>query len=180
MAAPQTHAVMDLLLVGILALLAALGVFHKITLWEYLSVIFWGFLIDFDHLLSWSWVKDLPNRIFKRGGGAPKAGLKAFPSWLHLWPGFILVWLWGIVVVRFFEPTFRLWLPFVFWSIHVVIDYYQRSEGVAPHLHFFYPFNKKLYYREKGYPIKRPVEFILDSFILALVCLVLVGFIIAK
>jgi len=182
MAAPQTHGVIDLTIFGIFILLSALGLAGKITFWEYLSGICWGVIIDFDHFLSkkgLKYLKDIPARVFKRGGGPPAEDVGNFPSLLHLWPGFILVWVWGILF-HLINPPFRIWFPFVFWLAHNVVEYYQRSDGKYPHYHILYPFIKKLYYREKGYPIKPPAEFILDSTILLVICLVLLGLQILK
>jgi len=175
MAAPQTHGTVTVI---IFMGLSALGLIGKITIWEYLSVIFWGFLIDLDHLISWKYVKDLPDRIFKRGGGAPQEGAD-FVSWLHIWPGLLLVWAWGFVFNNLF-PGFKIWLPFPFWLIHIIIDYFQRSDGKFPHYHFLYPLIKRKYFRKKGYPIKVPAEFIIGGFILLIICFAVLGFLVAR
>lgn len=174
MAAPQTHGLIDLVVFGIFILLSALGLAGKISLAEYLSGIFWGMMIDLDHLLYWKYVKDIPARIFKRGGGGPADDIKPFPSWLHLWPGLILVLAWGFFF-HSINSSFRVWFPFVFWLIHRTIDRFQRSDGKYPHYPLLYPIIKKLFYRKRGYSIKSPAEFILDSTILLFTCFILLG-----
>lgn len=180
---PQSHGVVSLAIFGILILLSALGLMGKISRAEYLSGIFWIIFVDIDHFIfkkGWKYFKDIPDRIFKRGGGGPADEVGHFPSWFHLWPGFILVWLWGFFFFLFIDSSFRFWFPFIFWLIHRTIDRFQKSDGRYPHYSFFYPLIKKLYYRKNGYPVKPPSEFIIDSTILLFVVLVLLGLLILK
>jgi len=183
MAASQTHGLIDLGIFGIFILLSALGLTGKITFWEYVSGIFWGVLIDFDHFISkkgLKYLKDIPDRIFKRGGGGPSEDIGNFPCLFHLLPGFIIVWLWGLAFHHFSHSPFRFWFPFVFWAVHTIIDYLQRSDGKYPHYHILYPFVKKLIYQKKGYPIKSPAEFIVVSTVFLVVVYVLFGLLILR
>ena len=150
----------------------------KITFWEYFSVFLWGVAIDFDHFLSWSYVKDLPARI-KRGGGMPARDVKIPISWLHLWPGFVLVWLWGFAF-HYFVSSFRLYIPFVFWLLHVVTDYFQKNLDYNPHRSPLYPFHKKTWVPKFGYPIKSPSEFILGDHIWMVISFILLGILILR
>ncbi len=179
MASPQTHGAISLAIFGIFILLSALGLANKITFWEYVSAIIWGIFIDFDHFLNWKYVKDLLKRI-KRGGGMPGEQIEQFVSWLHVFPGLVLVWVWGIAF-HWFVPSFRIWFPFLFWAIHMTVDFLQKDPtGKFPHFSLLYPFDKKKYMPKHGYPVKPPWEFILDSFVLLLVALVLLGLLILK
>jgi len=174
MAAPQTHGLVSFAILAVFLLLAALGLTTGITFWEFVSTIIWGVLFDFcDHFTSWSYLKDIPARI-KRGGGMPAKDVKIPISWMHLWPGFCLVWVWGFGF-NFFDSSFRCYLPFIFWATHVVIDRFQKNLDYDPHRSFWYPIIKKTYIPKQGYPIKPPAEFIISSGIWMIISFLLLG-----
>jgi len=168
MASPQTHGIITLLL------LVIINFFHKITGWEFISGIVFGVGIDFmDHFWNKKWSKDLIRRI-KQGGGAPLESVGSTISWLHLWPGFLFVWGWGIIFT-YILPQFCFYLPFVFWYSHWQIDRFQKQEEYDLHYHFLWPFVKKRFNYKWGYPIKPPIEFILNSALWTIIGFVLLG-----
>lgn len=146
MATPQAH--------GILTILALIifRFFDKITYWEYVSALIWGMGIDVDHFFVWSWSywKNVCRRVCN---GEPENDSRHPASWLHLWPGVILVLFYSWLSARWQSP-FRFYLPFVFWFVHVGFDFLQKSEHPYP----WYPLTKKFWQPKWGYPNKSPKE----------------------
>ena len=171
MAAPQTHGLITVILLGII------GWVSKISNWEFFSAILFGVGIDFfDHIWSKSYVKDILRRI--REGGAPADDVKIPISWLHLWPGFVLAWGWG-TVFYFLDFDFAIYFPFLFWLAHVSVDKFQK-DSKFPHRSFFYPLNRKKIIPKIGYPVKPVIEFVIGSLIWMAICFVLLGLLILK
>jgi len=175
--APQTHGLITLMIVGIFVLASALGLTKQVSLLEYVSILIWGVGIDIDHFLNANgkaYFKDVLRRS-KKGGGKISGDIKSLICIFHIWPGLVMVWMWGFGM-RYFFRDFRPWIPFVFWAIHVIIDRFQNTpEFTFGHINFFYPFLKKEKRVEKGYPMKPPWEFILDATLAILALFVLVG-----
>lgn len=178
MAAPQTHGLASISIIFVFILLAVLGLAAKITFWEFISALFFGVGIDFLDHFSLSYLKDIPARV-KRGRGMPAKDVKILVPWLHLWPGLILVGIWTILF-RILTPSFRIYLPFIFWVIHIVVDRFQKNLNYDPHRSFWYPFSKKTYIPKHGYPIKPASEFIIDSALWMAIAFVLLGLLILK
>ncbi|MBD3282303.1 MAG: hypothetical protein GF387_01720 [Candidatus Portnoybacteria bacterium] len=172
MAAPQTHGLISIFILFLFIFLASLGLVGEIGIWEFFSVLVWGVLIDFDHLIYPAYVRDLFRRVLE--GGSPKKGLDNFVPWFHTWVGFLLSWIWGFGFHWFVNSDFLIFLPPLVWYIHFLVDIFQKTEE-APRYSFFYPFIKKRYYRNNGYPIKPAGEFIIGSFIWMIVAFVLLG-----
>lgn len=164
MATPQAHGVLTILALIIFRF------FGKITYWEYVFALIWGMGIDIDHFFVWSWDywKNVCRRICN---GQPETNDKHPASWLHLWPGMILVLFFGWFLARW---RFGRWyLPFVFWLSHAGFDFLQKSE----HAYFWYPLiTKKLWEPKWGYPNKSPKESVLCCLILIVVSFVLFAF----
>ena len=163
MAAPQTHFVITWVIFKIFTW--GLGV--AFNAWEIVAIFFWGFLIDFDHFLNPSFVKDLfkvriPN-LLRGKGGEPSAGVKQVPAWMHLWPGFLLSL--GCSVVFYILRWSWFFVPFAFYFIHYWgIDRWQISLPQMPdYLSFLYPFKKKGYRRKIGYPVKARAEILVAT-----------------
>ena len=174
MASPQTHGIITLFIWGILSVF---GLVIKVTPWEFVSILFFGIGIDLDHLVSWSYLRDVPSRI-KRGGGMPAKEAMISTCWLHLWPGLVLACLW-VIISCCFDSSFRVYLPFVFWLVHLAVDYFEKNPS-NPHLSFWYPFSQKKTFTKNGYPVKSPAEFIINSAIWMLIALVFLGIMIFK
>lgn len=177
MASPMTHGLIGMGALGGLLVLVVLSLFSRPNIWEYVSVFIWTVGFDFvDPFFSKSYLKDLWNRIFERGGGPPAEHVKLMVPWFHVLPGLVSVWIYSIglyiVVIFVFNSSFRIWLPFVFWALHVLVDHFQRdTKQYSP----FYPLHKKTWRTKKGYPIKPPAEFIFNSFIWMMISFVLLG-----
>ena len=152
MAAPQTHAWITLGLVWL----------TKLTGWDFWSAMFFGVFIDaFDHFFSWEYTKDLfARRLFSGDETSdPKAGIKMPGCWLHKWP-IIFV----LIVAPIVTPV-AWYIPVLFYGIHRGLDLFQQY----PELSFWYPFRKGERLPPGGglYPVKKKIEFILASTILA-------------
>ena len=176
MASPQTHGLISVSLLSVFLVLAAAGLM-KLTLWEFTNALLWGVFIDLDHMVSKRYIRDLIPRILKRGGGMPAKNIELI-SWLHLWPGLILVIVWGV----FFNLVFRnsplylpFYFPFLFWSVHVIVDRFQKNPTYMPHKSFWWPFSKRTFIPKKGYPVKPPAEFIINSAIWMLIAFILLA-----
>lgn len=163
MAAPQTH----LVVTGLVRIIILKAFKRDFSIVEWISCYFWGFGLDLiDHFTSLSYVKDIPVRIrrFLKGGdlGGPSKGVKIPICWLHLWPGFLLVLLYGAVFNRLFD-SFLIWIPLLFWLSHKLLDDYQKNDESAPSYYsFFHPWRPK-WARKRGYPIKSRIEIMIFS-----------------
>lgn len=146
MATPQAHGLLTILTLIIFRF------FGKITFCEYLSALIWGMGIDVDHFFVWSWDywKNVCRRICN---GQPENHSKHPASWLHLWPGMILVFFFGYSLARW-QSSFRWYLPLVFWLSHAGFDFLQKSEHPYP----WYPLIKRFWEPRWGYPNKSPHE----------------------
>ena len=170
MAAPQTHFVITWAIFRVFTWIFGI----TFSTWETVSIFFWGFFIDFDHFISPEFVRDLfkvriPNLLHGKGG-EPSPGTKQFASWMHLWPGFVLSVLWGLISFKI-DISFRWWLPLFFLSIHYWgIDRWQISlPYMSDYLSFLYPFKKRGYRRLRGHPVKSRAEIIVATALFLLI-----------
>jgi hypothetical protein len=167
-AAPQTHFVVTWVVFRIFTWIFGI----TFSVWETVSIFFWGFFIDFDHFLNPEFVKDvlkvrIPKLLHGRGG-EPSPGIKGAPCWMHLWPGFILAIIWGLGS-HGVDESFRWWLPIFFLSVHCWgIDRWQISLSYMPdYLSFLHPLKKRGYRRRRGYPVKARAEILAATFLFA-------------
>lgn len=177
MASPQTHGLFTVSILGIFLILSVFGLAGLISPLEYFSAILWGVFIDLEHFFHGSYLKDLPNRI-KRGGGMVSKEAQGKKAWLHMWPGLLVVIIYGFFFCWVINPSFRWYFPLIFWAIHVLLDYFQNS----PSYSFFYPYPTKeeLPPPKWNYPVKPPWEFMLSGAIWMVICFVLLGLLIFK
>lgn len=178
MASPMTHGIPTFLILAIFLVLAVFGATGKINVWDFAAALIFGIGIDvLDHFTSLSYIKDMIRRL-KEGGG-PKKGVKIPICWLHLWPGTILAMAWGVTTHYLFSAL--IYFPILMLAIHVRIDYFQKqTDKENPHYHYFYPFIKKTWTSEKGYPIKPVSEFILTSAFWMMISFILLGILIFR
>lgn len=130
MALPTSHGLV--VLVG----LGAMSLTGDVSGVEFIAAGTCGVLTDTDHMGS-GYLKDLVPRI-RRGGGVASRDFKFPTCWFHLWPGLILSVVMGIVL-HYLDPSFRIYLPFLFWMSHMVVDEFEKQPDWSEHKHFFYP-----------------------------------------
>lgn len=169
MASPQTHGLASVGLLGLLAF------FKQITMIDFLSMVIFGILIDFDHFLSKSYIKDFISRRLKKGEGnlSDMKIIETVKEWGHKWPGIIIALAFGYLAYGT-ATNLGFYLPLIFLAAHVLIDYFQDT----PRRSFWYPMKKGfLPPPARTYPCKPPQEFMITSGLWMLVSLILLGII---
>lgn len=171
MAAPQTHFVVIWVVYRILTWVVGI---HLYTI-EALAIFFFGVGIDIDHFSSREFARDIFKvRItrFLKGGdvGKPSEGIRDPFPWFHSVLLLFVVIPTGFLFWLRVKSVFVALIPVGFWLIHIIVDKFQASEGIA-YFSFFWPFVSKKKIRKGGYPIKSREEVLVATIISAIIIL---------